>query len=121
MRKARETSNIMQKQGITKENPPTQMSKLRGGEHQKCTKQSVTYEPPHAQIRSKSQKTEEQRKEAKFRENPRLRSADMDIVQALADQSFNKVSETRGLNPITISDQNNGLGTTNRVLGSFRS
>lgn len=33
----------------------------------------------------------------------------MDIVKALRDESFDEASEARGVNPITISDQNNRL------------
>ena len=45
----------------------------------------------------------------------------MDIVKALANESFNKESKTRGVNPIAIGDQHNGLGAIKRVLFRLRS
>jgi hypothetical protein len=44
-----------------------------------------------------------------MRKNPRLRSANMDIIEAFTNQSFNKRNKTRGVNPISVSNQNNRL------------
>ena len=46
-----------------------------------------------------------------WRLNPRLRSADMDIVQAFTNKRFNEENKARGVNPISVGDQNNGLGS----------
>lgn len=47
----------------------------------------------------------------KIKENPRLRSADVDIAEAITNQSFNQKSETWSFNTIAVGDQNNRLGT----------
>nr|CAN66290.1 hypothetical protein VITISV_000575 [Vitis vinifera] len=53
----------------------------------------------------------------KIKENPRLRSADVDIVEAVTNQSFNQKIQTRSFNTIGVGDQNNRLGTLGIRIG----
>lgn len=42
----------------------------------------------------------------------------MDIVEGFTDQGFNEIHKARGVNPISIGDQNNRLGAVD-FLGSI--